>query len=245
MSAFRRSKGQRPLIHGHRGVRGPVVENTMRSFAHAKEEGADGLELDVRLSKNGEVMVFHDPTLTRMTHGFDARDVATLSTQELALIDLGPDRIPTLNDVLDWLAPTALLLNVEIKHDAPDRPALVWAVAKMLNKRRKLHERLLISSFDPFMLTPLNVLLPLIPKALLFHAGQAHLHPWTVAKFGPWQAAHPEHVMIDGPLHMRRIVNAWTLNDVARAKQLAEWGVDGLITDSPALLLAAFASQQP
>jgi glycerophosphoryl diester phosphodiesterase len=135
-------------------------------------------------------------------------------------------------------------LNVEIKRDVPDRPTAVWAVARLLNRRRDLHARLLISSFDPFMLTPLNVLLPLVPKALLFHKGQVHLHPWTVAKLGPWQAAHPEHVLIHGPLQMKRIVNTWTVNDPARARELAAFGVDGLITDAPAAILEALAPRQ-
>jgi glycerophosphoryl diester phosphodiesterase len=236
--AFRR-RSARPLIYGHRGVRGPVPENTMIAFERAKSEGADGIELDVRTTKDGRVVVFHDPELTRMTAGADARDVCDVMADELKRIDLQGATAPSLEDVLDWITPTSLVLNVEMKRDVRNRTALVWAVGKALSRRPKLRERLLVSSFDPLMLQPLHVLLPFAPKAFLFHQGQAKHHAWEVARFGPWQAVHPEHVMIEGHVPTQRIVNTWTVNDPSRAQTLSLFGVDGLITDTPGALLAA------
>ncbi len=240
-ASFRRAPDARPRVYGHRGVRGPVPENTMRAFARARDEGADGIELDVRPTLDGEIVVHHDPDLRRTTGGFDSRHVADLSRAELARIDLGDgERIPTLAQVLEWIASTELLLNLEIKRDVPDRPKLVRAVARTLARASLARERCLVSSFDPFMLAPLALLLPGVTRALLFHAGQAHLHPWTWARYGPWQAVHPEHVMLSAPPQVRgRIVNAWTVNDPVRARALAALGVDGLITDRPADILRA------
>jgi glycerophosphoryl diester phosphodiesterase len=239
MNRFKRT-GQ-PLIYGHRGVRGPVPENTMAAFQRAQQEGADGIELDVRQAASGEVVVFHDEDLRRMTKGFDSRAVASLSLRALRQIDLGGgERIPTLQDVIDWIAPTDLLLNVEIKRDVPNRTALVFAVARLL--RAQLKGRLIISSFDPFMLTPLALLLPRVPLAILFHAGQERHNPWRWARSGLWQAAHPEFVMAtaDNIASLKgRICNAWTVNDPTSARALAAAGIDGLITDQPGAIRAA------
>jgi glycerophosphoryl diester phosphodiesterase len=243
MSAFRREG--RVLIYGHRGVRGPAglvpPENTMAAFERARQEGADGVELDVRQTQDGEVVVFHDPTLRRMTQGFDSRAISAVTRAQLSLVDLGGgERAPTLEAVLQWIAPTSLLLNVEMKRDLPSRTGLVRAVAKVL--RGRLRGRLIISSFDPLMLAAMNVLLPGVPLALLFHAGDMPYRPWPWARFGPWQAAHPEHLMIDRE-QLRslrgRIVNVWTVNDDAEARRLADAGVDGVITDRPGAIRAA------
>ncbi|MCC6809683.1 MAG: glycerophosphodiester phosphodiesterase [Deltaproteobacteria bacterium] len=245
MSRFRR--GQHALIYGHRGVRGEGLppENTMAAFIRAKDEGADGIELDVRQAASGEVVVFHDPTLRRMTSGFDSRALSALPLDELRRIDLSGEPIPTLHDVLDWIEPTGLLLNVEMKRDLPSRTGLVIAVAKILRAHTGMRERLLVSSFDPVMLAGLAPLLPRIPRGLLFHAGQAAYKPWRYARHGPWQAAHPEHVMVSDEemkLSRDRIVNAWTVNDAGAAQRLDAMGVDGIISDRPGAIRAALAA---
>lgn len=243
MSAFRR-RGALPLVYGHRGVRGPRAttppENTMSAFERAHDEGADGIELDVRQASSGEIVVFHDPTLRRMTDGFDSRNVADLNWPELRRIDIG-ERIPLLADVLDWIGPTHMVLNVEMKRDLPSRTGLVLAVASLLRKRKALRERLIISSFDPVMLASMNVLLPGVPLGLLFHKGQAHLDPWRWAQLGPWEAAHPEYVMVSREHLTGKIVNAWTVNDEETAVALAAVGVDGIITDRPGAIRRALA----
>jgi glycerophosphoryl diester phosphodiesterase len=242
VSRFRR--GALPLIYGHRGVRGPASEtppeNTMPAFERAFDELADGIELDVRQASTGEIVVFHDPTLRRMTMGFDSRNVADLSWDELRRIDIG-DRIPLLSDVLDWLGPTNMLLNVELKRDLPSRTGLVLAVASLLRKRKALAERLIISSFDPVMLAPLNVLLPNVPLGFLFHKGQAEHDPWRWGQLLPFQALHPEYVMVSRERLDGKIVNAWTVNDEQAACDLAAMGVDGIITDRPGAIRKALA----
>lgn len=244
--SWRRNGAARPFVYGHRGVRGPLPENTLAAFARADDEGADGVELDVRLCRSGEVVVFHDPTLTRMTNGFDTREVAAMTLAELTQIDLGGgERIPTLVQVLDWIIPRPLRLNVEIKRDVPNRLALVSSVYRLLRGRfdGRLNGRLIISSFDPLMLmgfVPLSV-----PLALIFHAGQERWHPWAWAASGPWTAAHPEAVMVHADdverMHKRGLsVNVWTVNTPEEARRLMALGVDGIISDTPGLLLQNF-----
>ena len=241
MTVNRFKRAGLPLIYGHRGVRGPLPENTMAAFMRAHQEGADGVELDVRQAATGEVVVFHDEDLRRMTQGFDSRAVGALSLAELKQIDLGGgERIPTLQEVIDWIEPTGMLLNVEIKRDVPSRTALVLAVAKLL--RGQLKGRLILSSFDPFMLTPLALLLSGIPRAILFHEGQARHNPWRWARSGLWQAAHPEHTRANAETIASlgsRICNAWTVNDASAARRLSAAGIDGLITDQLGAIRAA------
>src|SRR5215210_4731977 len=101
--SFRRRDGAPPLVFGHRGVRGTAPENTMSAFDLAADAGADGVELDVRTCRAGELVVCHDPTLERCSAGRDLREVAELDLTELARADVGAGQgVPSLVKVLDW-----------------------------------------------------------------------------------------------------------------------------------------------
>src|SRR5215212_5287639 len=130
--AFRRREG-RPAIVGHRGVRQPskgFVENTLRAVEEAKRQGADAVEIDVRACLSGEIVVFHDPDLKRLAG--DSREVASVSWSVLQALDIGGDRAPLLEDAARLARELGLGLNVEIKHDLPDRRAVVGPVARLL-----------------------------------------------------------------------------------------------------------------
>ncbi|MDW6064895.1 glycerophosphodiester phosphodiesterase family protein [Streptomyces sp. FXJ1.4098] len=105
----------RPLVYGHRGARADEPENTLRSFRRAHRVGAEGVELDVRVSRDGHLVVIHDATVDRTTDG--TGEVAALSLAELRELDAGQgERIPTLREALDAFPG---LVQVEIK--APER----------------------------------------------------------------------------------------------------------------------------
>src|SRR5258708_32814116 len=132
---FRRRDGAPPFIVGHRGVRGEAPENTMQAFELAATSGADGVELDVRLCRSGEVVVFHDPTLARMTGGRDPRAVADVPMIDLRQVDLGGgEGVPLLTEVLAWAEGRGLSVNVEIKRDVPDRARVVRETARGLER---------------------------------------------------------------------------------------------------------------
>lgn len=240
---FRRRPGKPPLVYGHRGVRGPLPENTLVAFQRAADEGADGVELDVRLSRDGVLVVAHDPELTRVTDGRDTRAVADLDAKELARVDLGHGAfVPTLTDVLELARARGLLVNVEMKRDVPSRTAVVRATVDALRDPR-FAERSIVSSFDPFMLRAF-AFASNVPAGILFHRGQSHLRPWLVARALRIDAAHAERTMVDRDLRDAGalLVNVWTVNDPEEAKALAAVGVDGLITDAPGLIRAALSS---
>src|SRR5689334_23918619 len=120
VTRFRRQDGAPPFVYGHRGVRGEAPENTMAAFELARKYGVQGVELDVRPCRSGEVVVIHDPTLVRSTGGRDSRAVADLDLRELREADVGAgERVPLLTEVLDWARASKLCVNVEIKRDVP------------------------------------------------------------------------------------------------------------------------------
>src|SRR5947209_18430652 len=131
MERFQRATGAPPRIYGHRGASALEPENTIRAFARARADGAEGIELDVRPCKSGELVVFHDEDLRRLT-GEDQR-IADLDISEVRSRRVRGEPIPTLDDVLDF-AGDSLLVNVEIKAEGAVRPAAT-AVAERLPAR--------------------------------------------------------------------------------------------------------------
>ncbi|MDH5673141.1 MAG: glycerophosphodiester phosphodiesterase [Myxococcales bacterium] len=230
-----------PLLYAHRGVHHHEPENTLGAFAAAIELGADGVELDVRRCRSGEVVVFHDPDLLRMAQdpGERGRIVADSDYNQLRDVQLaGAQRIPLLDEVLDLLLDAGLRINVEVKSDLPDRQDLIAATARVLGGRAAAErQQLLVSCFSRSMLEALAATLPDITMA------------WLVAKppYAPPAAAgalHPGVRALDvTALQAVRAaglaVNVWTVNDPERALELAALGVDGLITDELAALQRA------
>lgn len=235
---------KRPLLLGHRGARHAAPENTFAAFNLALEEGADGVELDVRLNASGDVIVCHDLTLARVTDGRDQRALRELSTRDCNAIRLAQgERLPLLVDVLDWAERQSACVNVELKADGERRLRLVRAVAR-LTEARADSENLLVSCFNPLVLQLHGLFAPSVPTAwlvdspllgrmpLLPHAGSAALHPRE-------SLITPEALANWKRQGFR--VHAWTVNDPARARELAEIGVDCLITDQPGAILQALA----
>lgn len=245
---WRRPEGGAPWVLGHRGARHAAPENTLRAFDLALQEGAAGVELDVRMTGDGQLVVLHDPELPSALTGAPdhapAPRVADLSASQLASLRLDGERIPTLEEVLDWQRETRTRLNVELKGDVPSRGHVVRTACELI--RRYGGESILISSFYPSMLLECSLRLPDVPTAWLVHAEQRLLKTapgwqWTGAI-----AVHPEVVdlslaRVTALRAAGAIVNVWTVNQPEDALRLARWGVDGLITDTPGGILAALS----
>jgi glycerophosphoryl diester phosphodiesterase len=208
------------------------------------------VELDVRTTRDGVVVVLHDLDLQRVTAGRDVRHAIDLDAADLLRVELeGGARVPTLADVLDWADASGLLVNVELKHDAPDLLRLTRAVARLLRGRRRVASRVLLSSFEPRLLAYAAALVPEVPRAYLFHEKQRHSKtfvPSLIARGVSAIALHPERTLCTpGRLaDWRRaghLVNVWTVNDPREARDLARLGVDAIITDTPANIRDAVA----
>lgn len=243
MSFAEALRSDRPLVIAHRGARSLAPENTLLAFAKAADVRADALELDVRLARSGEVVVLHDPELTRVTGGTDTRLAHDLTAKELAQVDVGErEAVPLLRDVLALAAERGLAVNVEMKRDVPDRSALVEAVAPMV---KHAEVPIVVSSFDPVMMAWLGVIAPKVTRALLVHQSSYH----ELMAFAPplirTSGVHAEKVLLDeGRMRFwsgRDFVCAWTVNSANESRRLARLGVRGIITDDPAYVLRALS----
>jgi glycerophosphoryl diester phosphodiesterase len=237
-----------PLVLGHRGARHAAPENTHAAFELSRQEGAAGVELDVRLVKTGEIVVLHDPTLARVTKNADRRAVEQLGWDEARTADVGSgQRLPLLSDVLDWAAQHDQLVNVEVKSDVRRRRDLLRGVTDLLRRHPYAPRGVLLSSFDPRFVWHLARSLPQLPSAFLFHTkspiarAAALVGAATFKRMGA-RAVHPEHVLVTEPRMQAwrsrgALVGVWTVNDPQRATELASLGVDYIVSDNPGLLL--------
>jgi glycerophosphoryl diester phosphodiesterase len=234
---FRRLRGAPPLVFGHRGVRGEAPENTMAAFDVAAASGADGVELDVRLCRSGELVVCHDADLVRLTRGNDMRRIADLDRAELAHVDVGSgERIPLLSDVLAWAEARRLRVNIEMKRDVPNRNAVVRETARLLGIGPL--PAVLVSSFDPWMLAYLSWRSPSVLLGYLFASDQTLTRSGWAAKMLHVGAVHPERTEVDAKRcrawqKRGRLVNVWTVNEASEARALSALSVDAIITDVP------------
>jgi len=234
-------RGGPPLVLGHRGARREAPENTLRAFERAAELGAAGVELDVRLDGDGDVVVFHDRTLERMTDGEDDRELESLTRGDRARVRLRGEPIPTLADALAWANDGGHHVNVEIKRDVSSRRALTWRVAKLV---RSAKQRVLISSFDPAIVRAASLLCPGVPVAWLVHAKQRLLKSAPAWKRLGAVGVNPELALCE-ERRIRRwksdgaLVCVWTVNEAPDAVRLAELGVDAIISDVPGEIVKA------
>lgn len=246
MRSFARVPGRPPLILGHRGARRRATENTLLAFELAIEEGAAGVELDVRLDGSGKVVVFHDSTLKRLRDG-DPRRVDAIEHKTLSRLKLeGGERIPLLSDVLDWAKHGGHLVNVEVKRDLRRRMKLVEEVALALGDFRRAEELILLSSFDPTFVRALSTLLPKVTTCWLVHAKQRVLKHAPGWKLLGADGVNPELAIATNQSVARwkksgALVNVWTVNDAESARRLANAGVDTLISDVPGEIVQAVA----
>jgi glycerophosphoryl diester phosphodiesterase len=230
----------RPRVIAHRGASADAPENTLAAFRLAREQGADGVELDVMRCASGEVVVFHDDDLQRL--GGRPAEVRESSYAALRTIDLGGgERIPLLEEVLAALGP--LLCNVELKSAPRWRGRLVddglaEAVAGLVF-RAGAQDRVLVSSFDPLLLGRFRLQAPRVATGLLFAHDQArpYREAWAASLVRP-AALHPERTLVDARAvrrwHARGLmVNVWTVDDAAEVRLLSALGVDGIITNRP------------
>jgi glycerophosphoryl diester phosphodiesterase len=215
----------------------------MEAFETAARAGAEGVELDVRLCRSGELVVCHDATLARLTGGRDVRVVAEMPAEELARVDVGNGQaVPLLRQVLAWARGEGVSVNVEMKRDVPSRRRVVAEAARLLGELGAGAPPVLVSSFDPWMLAYLGWLVPGVPRGFLFGEEHPYLRSgWPARALGA-AAVHPQRTLcrveqVGRWRGLGKLVNVWTVNDAEEARKLAAWGVDAIITDVPRVVI--------
>jgi glycerophosphoryl diester phosphodiesterase len=241
---WKRATRARPRVWAHRGASAHAPENTLAAFELAKTAGADGIELDVMLDRDGTVVVFHDHELTRLC-GRPGRmeDLGTTARKELRVQG---ECVPTLAEVFDMLGD--LEINVEIKVERVARAAqLVEATANVIRQSGRA-DQTLVSSFDPVALVQFHRFLPDIALAYLFAKEQAlPIRRGWVSQWIGASVVHPDHRLCTEKMvktwHTAGMpINAWTVDDAAELRRLNDVGIDGVFTNDPAHALAVLTS---
>lgn len=231
----------------HRGYSGVYPENTMRAFLEAVPAGAHGLECDVQLTSDGEPVIIHDERLERTSDGNGW--VAATGWKEIAGLDAGSwfaprfagERIPHLDDLLDFLDSAPLTLNLELKNATVAYEGLEDRVIRAVRRRPSLNGRVLLSSFNHSSLVRLKEIDSNIPTGALY---VARMHePWHYAGTLAADALHPHYKYLDGYLMRgaRRAglaINTYTVNEVDDMRRVLELGADSIITNFPDRLAA-------
>ena len=233
----------RPIIFAHRGASIQAPENTLESFQLAFDQGADAIELDAKLSADGEVVVIHDGIVDRTTNGHGR--VSALKLADLRTLDAGSffsekyqgARIPTLDEVFETVGKKGLI-NVELTNYYGPRDNLAEKVCALV-KKHALQECVIFSSFFTYNLKKTAQILPEVPRGLLALNGWKGIWARSFGfMFGEYQALHPNIKDVDQQqvkrVHrLKRRVHVWTVNAPEDILRLKEWSVDGIFTDDP------------
>lgn len=234
-----------PIVFAHRGASAHAPENTLAAFELALIQNADAIELDVKLSADGHIVVIHDPTVNRTT-GSQGR-VKDLSLAQLKSLDAGSffsetyrgEKIPTLAEVFEAVGKRTLI-NVELTNYTTPRDKLVESVCKLV-EHFGLQEHVMFSSFFASNLTRARACLPKVPRGLLALNGL--LGAWARSfgfAFGRYQALHPNlhdvsPQQVQRVHRLKRRIHVWTVNTADDMRRLFHWNVDAIFTDDPQL----------
>lgn len=216
------------LVIAHRGASGAKPENTVEAFVEARRLGADMVELDVRRTADGALVVHHDAAIA---------GVGTIV--ELGKADL-PASVPTLAEALE--ACEGMGVNIEIKNspidpDYDEGQAVAGAVAGLVLARRR-QDSVIVSSFNLASVDAVRAASSRIPTALLTVPALDQQWAIDVAAERGHAAWHPHHTSVTaelvGAAHAARLeVNTWTVDDPATMRDLAALSVDGIVTNYP------------
>lgn len=228
-------------IWAHRGSSAYAPENTIPALKLAIEQGADGVEFDVQRTVDGHIVLVHDETINRTSNGFGR--VAELTLEQLRLCDFSNGfvgfrnvRIPTLAEALEVLAPTNMVINIELKNTIELYPGMEDEVFRIVQQAGVL-ERTIISSFNHFSLANLRGRVGPQNLGLLFSDGL--YDPWSYAVWFGAAHLHPNRLALKQPnfmwlCHEAGIkANVWTVDDEREMEEMAALGVDAIITNFP------------
>lgn len=250
-----------PLIIGHRGASAIAPENTLAAFTRAIQDGADGIEFDVRLSQDGVPVVIHDAKLSRT--GLIKGVVSELSAEVLGRTDVGSwfnqrpnanhidfsnEKLPTLKQVFDIFADSEALLYLEMKSQAGEGARLATEVADAIRKHA-LAERVIVSSFDLSLVQAVKAINAAIRTAALFEPKLSH--PTTLMRkirlVEMARRCEADEICLHHTLAGRRLtelarksqleVVVWTVDNPEWIERARSRGIKALITNDPARMV--------
>ena len=225
----------------HRGFSGLYPENTRIAFEKAVEAGADGIELDVHLTRDGEVVIIHDERIDRTSNGTGW--VKDMTLAQLRQYDYsytfagqyGVQTILTLREYFDLIAPTALVTNIELKTGIFEYPGIEQAVYSLIDAY-KLQSRVIISSFNHYSVQRMKAIDPALKCGLLTESWLINAGAYTRAAGA--ECLHPLFCSLtaDAVAEIKAQgveINTWTVNEKEHMRRLIAAGVDSLISNWP------------
>lgn len=241
----------RPQVWAHRGASGYCPENTLPAFLKAHELGADGIELDVQMSSDGELVVCHDEKVDRTSSG--SGWIKDMTLAELRSLDFSGGRaefagvtIPTMREVFELIATTDMIINVELKTGIVFYTDMAEKLLQ-LAAECDCEDRVLYSSFNHYTITHMRELNPDAKLGFLYADGTIGMPDYAV-RYGV-QALHPALYNIQFPGFIKECkrkglaVNVWTVNEEEHMKLAVSAGVDAIITNYPDKALAVIEKQ--
>lgn len=228
-------------IFAHRGFSGKYPENTMLAFEKAVEIGVDGIELDVHLTKDNELVIIHDEDIKRTCDGEGL--VRDMTLAELRKYDAsatftgvyGFCGIPTLREYFELVKDTGIVTNIELKTGVFEYPTIEKRTIDMI-KEFGLEEKIILSSFNHFTIKRCEEIAPEIKRGFLSGDWLVDFGKYTAER--NVQCCHPWHITLNeesvNEMHeAAREINTWTVNEYEDIERLAAMGVDSLIGNFP------------
>jgi glycerophosphoryl diester phosphodiesterase len=242
----------KPLVFAHRGASADRPEHTGAAYRLAIEQGVDGLECDVRLTRDGHLVCIHDATLRRTSDGRGR--VSSLTLDELRRVDFGGgERVLTLDELLRLAAGAGrpLRLLVETKHPSRFGSAVEERVVALLREHGLVGPgrsadgslRVTVMSFSPLAVRTVRGLAPELESVFLYEVTSPRVRdgrpPFGAGVLGPGVGALRSHPDVVARAHGRgHRVYVWTVNTPDEVALVTGLGVDGIISDRPAFVLA-------
>ncbi len=228
-------------IWAHRGASGYAPENTLEAFELALKQGADGIELDVHLSKDGELIVAHDEKINRVSNGTGyIKDMTLSELKTYRFNQLHPEyqkaKVPTLQEVFDLIKFTRLTVNIELKTNLFTYEGIEQ---KLLDAvcLAGMEQRVIYSSFNHYSLLNLRKLNPDVKIGLLYSDGwidtPAYAHQIGANALHPYFQATKVPCFMEDCKKYQLEVNTWTVNKPQDMKDMIEKKVNAIITNYP------------
>ncbi|HEV2601806.1 MAG TPA: glycerophosphodiester phosphodiesterase [Candidatus Babeliales bacterium] len=219
---------------GHRGACGYEPDNTLRSFAKAISFGVDMIELDVHVCKSGELVVFHDHKLNKIVR--DGGYVAQKTLAELQALDVGKgEAIPTLSQVFDLMAPTNIIINIELKGMGTAQ-AVAELIQLYVREKGYSYERFVVTSFNHYELETFRTFCAEVSMGAIING-----LPIGLAEFGERVGAScivvdincMNQALVDDAHARGMKIMVYTVNDYDDIALMKAMGVDGIISNFP------------
>lgn len=231
----------KPLVWAHRGASGYAPENTLAAFEKAVELGADGVELDIQLTKDDEIVVIHDEKIDRTSDGEGW--VKDYTLEELRGFNYNRTKpeyehadIPTMREVFELLKPTNLFINIEIKTGVFFYEKIEEKILA-LTKEMDMEDRVCYSSFNHYTVKRIHELKPDAEVGFLYADGPIDMPSYGEKHGG--NALHPAlyNLQYDGFIKECKEkglkLNVWTVNEKEHMQLCCKYGVNAIITNYP------------